>query len=66
MKTLEQIEQQIDDCRLQLQTAEDVHKGLSQIEMLSSTGNKLREQINELRGKIMALFWVREDKFKAL
>lgn len=38
------------------------HSALSQIDMLSGEGSKLREQINKLKGIANALEWVVENR----
>ena len=42
----------------ELETKQKEHEDLGQIDMLSGSGSKLREEINILKGEIKALNWI--------
>jgi len=58
MKAFTQIEFEIEDLKKRLVQKEVAHNNLHQIDMQSSTGNQLREEINKINGNITALEWV--------
>jgi len=57
MKTESEISIKIHDLQQIMDLKTRVHNRLDQISMLSGEGNKLREEINQLMGKIKALKW---------
>ena len=62
MKAYTQIQFQIASLYEKLETKRRDHGELCQIDMLSSTGNQLREEINKIIGEIIALEWVINDQ----
>jgi hypothetical protein len=66
MKAFTQIEFMITDLQVRLKTYKAEHAKLDQIDMLSSTGNKLTEEINQTYGKIEALYWVINNQIERL
>ncbi len=58
MKEKREIRNKIRSLFNELRVAKMEYKGLNQIDMLSSTGNKLNEKIHLTRGKLLALHWV--------
>ena len=61
MKVFTQIEFEIDILKRRLTQKEIEHSNLCQIDMLSSTGSQLREEINKIQGNLTALHWVAND-----
>ena len=62
MKAFTQIEFEIDILRKRLTQKETIrNNNLHQIDMLSNTGNKLRGEIDVIKGNIIALTWVVND-----
>jgi hypothetical protein len=62
MKSFSLIQQQIVFLYQKLETARNDHAKLCQIDMLSSTGNEIREKINTILGEINALEWIINDQ----
>lgn len=62
MKNFEIIKQEIGMLRSDLIITKREHDNLSQIDMLSYTGSRLREKINMTKGMILALEWVLNDE----
>jgi len=62
MKTETEISDRINDLVTLLKYKEISHNKLDQISMLSGEGNKLREEVNQIKGEIKALEWVKNDK----
>lgn len=58
MRIEEEINAELDRLAVKTIWLQQEHKRLSQIDMLSSTGNQLREELNKTRGKIEVLRWV--------
>lgn len=58
MKTELQITRTLNDLRALKLKKEQSYSRLNQIDMLSSTGNTLQEDINQIKGQISALNWV--------
>jgi hypothetical protein len=61
MKAFTQIQEQIADLYYKLRIAHENHSELSNIEMLSSQGVSMREEINMIRGELAGLEWVIND-----
>ena len=62
MKAFSQIQLEIIDLNSRIILLKHQHAKLHQIDMLSSEGNKLREQINRFKGMRTALEWVIHDQ----
>jgi len=58
MKTKIQIEQELGKCKALLFELKEKYYDLCQIDMLSLEGNKLDEEINQLKGEIKAYNWI--------
>ena len=61
MKSPSFIRVELIECRAKLRIVEAKHDTLSQIDMLSGEGSKLREDINLTKGVIKALEWIEND-----
>jgi len=57
MKNREQINIKIKELNVELIAKKAEYRVLGQIDMLSSTGNKLNERIWLLQGKLNSLYW---------
>ncbi len=61
MKNYTVIQFNIAHLKARLVAKEHEHSKLHQIDMLSSTGNRIREEISVTKGLIKALEWVTND-----
>jgi hypothetical protein len=62
MKAFTQIQLQLIHLKAEVKALEHKHGELHQIDMLSSEGNRLRERIQRMEGKVDALNWVIHDQ----
>jgi len=66
MKAFTLIQFEIELLERRLEQKKTAHCKLHQIDMQSSTGSQLREEIHKIHGNIAALKWVTDDNLESI